>query len=195
MNLCHHRDDFGIDAEWNFFTSDGKGPCDGVGGTVKRLAAIASLQRPYDEQILTAKQLYTFKKEKIVNIKCHFSTNKEHEEESQLLQQRHSNARSIAGTQKLHHLKPVSLISLEVKRFSLSNDSNIEKVTEEEELLPEEKIHGFVTAGYDVHWWVAYMMKKTSENREVKVPFLHSHGPNPSFVYPARQDELILPYS
>ena len=43
LNLCHHESDFGLDAEWNFFaTSHGKGPCDGVGGIVKRLAARAS---------------------------------------------------------------------------------------------------------------------------------------------------------
>ena len=46
MNLCHHYTDYGIRAEWNFFaTSHGKSPCDGIGGTVKRLAARASLQR------------------------------------------------------------------------------------------------------------------------------------------------------
>jgi hypothetical protein len=42
-NLCHHEEDFGMIAEWHFFaTSHEKGPCDGVGGTVKRLAAQAS---------------------------------------------------------------------------------------------------------------------------------------------------------
>jgi hypothetical protein len=45
INLCNHYNDFGITAEWNFFcTSHGKLPCDGIGGTVKRLAAHASLQ-------------------------------------------------------------------------------------------------------------------------------------------------------
>ena len=40
LNLCHHRNDFGIPAEWHFSaTSHGKGACDGLGGTVKRLAA------------------------------------------------------------------------------------------------------------------------------------------------------------
>lgn len=44
MNLCHHEDEFKIKAEWHFYaTSHGKGPCDGVGGTIKRLAARASL--------------------------------------------------------------------------------------------------------------------------------------------------------
>ena len=32
-------------------TSHGKGPCDGIGGTVKRLATKASLQRTLDCQI------------------------------------------------------------------------------------------------------------------------------------------------
>ena len=43
---CHHYEDFGIVAEWHFFaTSHGKGPPDGVGGTVEREAATASLQQ------------------------------------------------------------------------------------------------------------------------------------------------------
>ena len=35
-NLCHHLEDFELDAEWNFFaTSHGKSVCDGIGGTEK----------------------------------------------------------------------------------------------------------------------------------------------------------------
>ncbi len=57
--LCHHKDDFGIKAEWHFSaTSHGKGACDGLGGTVKRLAARASLQRPYNDQLMTPRQLF-----------------------------------------------------------------------------------------------------------------------------------------
>ena len=44
VNLCYHKTDFGCQAEWHFYaTSHGKGPCDGIGSTVKRLAAKASL--------------------------------------------------------------------------------------------------------------------------------------------------------
>ena len=36
LNLCHHKDDFKVAAEWYFSaTSHGKGACDGLGGTVK----------------------------------------------------------------------------------------------------------------------------------------------------------------
>ena len=38
--------------------SHGKGASDGVSGTVKRLAARASLQQPYDQQIMTPFQLF-----------------------------------------------------------------------------------------------------------------------------------------
>ena len=53
MNLCLHKQDFGLDAEWIFFpTSHGKSPCDEIGGSVKRHAAKRSLQRPMNNQIL-----------------------------------------------------------------------------------------------------------------------------------------------
>ncbi len=59
LNLTLHEDNFGIPAEWHFFaTSYGKIACDSIGGTVKRLAAKTSLQRPYNEQITTPRQLF-----------------------------------------------------------------------------------------------------------------------------------------
>ena len=64
INLCNHEADLGIQDEWHFSaTSDGKGASDGVGGTVKRLAARASLQRPYEQQIMTPLQLYEWASE------------------------------------------------------------------------------------------------------------------------------------
>ena len=61
INLCFHEKDFGVKAEWNFFaTSHGKSPCDGVGGTVKRLVARASLQATTSDHILTPLEMYTW---------------------------------------------------------------------------------------------------------------------------------------
>jgi len=68
-NLCHHEEDFQLQAEWHFFaTSHGKSACDSIGDTVKRLAARASLQRPFTNQILTPHDLYTWSTENIKNI-------------------------------------------------------------------------------------------------------------------------------
>ena len=53
LNLLHHETDFSKRVEWHFFaTLHGKNACDGVGGTIKRLAAYAILQRPTTDQIL-----------------------------------------------------------------------------------------------------------------------------------------------
>ena len=50
----------------NFFaTSHGKSPCDGIGGTVKRLTARASLQRLSQEQILTSDEMFAFCQQEI----------------------------------------------------------------------------------------------------------------------------------
>lgn len=61
INLSHHFEDFKLNAEWHFFvTSHGKRPCDGVEGTVKRLASKASLQRPYADQLTTPLSLHNW---------------------------------------------------------------------------------------------------------------------------------------
>ena len=53
--LCFHVADHEVTAAWNFLfaTSHGKSPCDGIGGTIKRLVARASLQATKEGQILT----------------------------------------------------------------------------------------------------------------------------------------------
>ena len=61
VSLCHHLNDFSIDCMCNFFTtSHGKSPCDRIGGTVRRLTARASLQRPISSQIFSAKTMLRF---------------------------------------------------------------------------------------------------------------------------------------
>ena len=53
INLCCHKNHFGINAEWVFFTtSHGKLPCDGIGGAVKCHTAKKSLERPLNDCIL-----------------------------------------------------------------------------------------------------------------------------------------------
>ena len=91
--LCFHKKDFEVDAEWHFFaTAHGKGPCDGVGGTVKRLATKACLQRPYDNQILTPHQLFDWAVENFKTVSFEFSTQEEHiETEIKFLEERFSN--------------------------------------------------------------------------------------------------------
>ena len=59
-NLLHHYTDFSVTADWNFFaTSNGKSPCDGIGGTVKWLVTRACLQAPRQGQILDSEPSFS----------------------------------------------------------------------------------------------------------------------------------------
>ena len=62
---------YGRKCTWSFFaTSHCKSPCDGLGCTIKRLAARASLQRPIDNQILSAIEMFKFCEKEIDGITC-----------------------------------------------------------------------------------------------------------------------------
>ena len=69
VNLCHHRLDHSIDVVWNFFaTSHGKSACDGMAGTVKRLATNASLMATEENHILMPLDLFDWASKNIRNI-------------------------------------------------------------------------------------------------------------------------------
>ena len=99
LNLCLHEEDFDIPAEWHFFaTSHGKGPSDGIGRTIKSEATKASLQRPYKDQILTALDLFHFVESSLNGINAEFLTCADWQTEDDLLRERFSIAKTIAGT-------------------------------------------------------------------------------------------------
>ena len=88
--------------------SHGKGPCNGLGGTVKRLAAKASLQRPYADQILTPRVLYDWAREAIERIHFEYVTKEDNIEEEDFLRERFLTALLITGTCKFHSYIPSS---------------------------------------------------------------------------------------
>ena len=196
INLCYHEADFGIHAEWHFFaTSHGKSACDGVGGTVKRLAAKASLQRPYDQQIMTPRQLYDWALENITATFFGYCSSEEYDKELVHLQGRFEKARTIPGTRKLHSFIPLSTEKIATRKYSASSVSKVEKVVAVDNELPLEQIKGFVTCLYNEQWWLACVLEIDLEEHEVKVSFLHPNGPSRSFKYPHIPDILWISVS
>jgi len=197
-NLCNHEQDFGMPAEWHFFaTSHGKGPCDGVGGTVKRLAARASLQRPYENQILTPRQLFEFGCASIPAVNFHFTSIEDHERESTILEKRFQATRTIAGTHRLHSFCPISADKLEVREFSANEEKRVECVFAHSSPTLDNIVNitantGYITAVYDHMWWLAYVTKTMPDSGEVEVSFLVPRGPSRSFHYPTRADILVI---
>ena len=168
VNLCLHEEEFGVPAEWHFSaTSHGKGACDGLGGTVKRLAARTSLQRPYNDQIMTPRQLYDWAKVSIPNIHFEYSSIDDYKKESEHLQQRFLTSRTIPGTRKYHSFVPISKDKVNVSFYSSSNTFKEEMVTLAHKDLSLDSIHGFVTCSSGGKWWLGCVIELFQEDDSV----------------------------
>ena len=201
MNLCHYYTDYGIRAEWNFFaTSHGKSPCDGIGGTVKHLAACASLQRPIDNQILTPLNLYDFCKESITGISFIYVDSDEVDNIKDNQEKRFSTGNTVAGTRDNHKFVPVNENQVCVSRISNDNTSFIANVNESYNnnstklvSLSDLSPGNFVACIYDAHWWIGHVCEISEEQEDVFIDFMHPHGMAQSFYWPSTKDNCWVP--
>lgn len=127
VNVSKHKEDYdGIECEWHFHaTSHGKGPCDGIGGTLKRKAARASLTEEFSNAISTPIQLYNWATVNL-NMKFSYVTNQDYEEKQRQLDSRFL-VKTIKGTQTFHAVIPTTDSKLKLKLFS--NDVNFKMHT------------------------------------------------------------------
>jgi hypothetical protein len=170
INLCHHNTDFGINAEWHLFaTSHGKGPCDGVGGTIKCLAASSSLQH---HQILTPAQLYSRAKQHFPSIHVQYVCNSEVEKTRHHPKLRFDSTRTVVRTRQYHAFLPISNTILTAKKYSRAQDSTVVAVGEsssQSHTIPFQTVTGYITIGYEGHWWLGYVLEKYEDNEEFKI--------------------------
>ena len=94
--------DFGVPAEWHFHaTAHGKGPCDDIGGNLKRLAARVSLQASSKDPILIADALYQWAKKNLVKTLVFFSPKENHTITAQELKSRFASTNAVSGYTKI----------------------------------------------------------------------------------------------
>ena len=107
LNLAYHEVDFGIPANSSHpATSHGKDPWDGVAGCAKREAALESLRRPLDNQILTATDFFVFIREKFKNLHVEFISSQSIKSlEKEKLVERFKLAKTIKGTLGFHRFE------------------------------------------------------------------------------------------
>ena len=67
---------------------------------MKHLAARASLQRPYNNQIMTPRQLYEWAVDNIQSVHFEYSSMEDYREEAEHLEQRFLVSRTVTGTRK-----------------------------------------------------------------------------------------------
>ena len=100
---------FGIYAKWNFFaTSHGKNACDGIGETIKRAAAKASLQRTNAQHILSSLSFYNFCVKYFTTINIHFISNDQLNMNKSSLEKRFKGSITVKGTRGFYRIVPMS---------------------------------------------------------------------------------------
>ena len=202
INLCKHEADFGVPAQWNFFaTSHGKSPCDGIGGTVKRLVARASLQAVSSGQILTPLDMFHWADRNISGIKFIYMTDEEvlqHCDDFNL-PERYSAVKTIAGTRSHHAFIPKSETELELKRISYDTDGKTVKLGSvsargDRAQVSFERLQPgyFVACGYDTHWFVGCIEERSDTEHDIKVNFMKREV-GVTLTWPTRKDICWIP--
>ena len=118
LNLCRHKSDFGIDAIWTFFaTSHGKSPCDGIGGTVKRLT-VQACKGLTQNKFSTVSSMLSFCKANIPGITFIYISKERMEDVRTELKERFAMGHTIPGTKSYHFFTPVNTNVIAFKRIA-----------------------------------------------------------------------------
>lgn len=195
INLLYHETDFAINAEWHFFaTSHGKSPCDGIGGTVKRLVARASLQAATSNQILNPCQMFKWVTANISGIRFFFISSVDIQEntKSYHLESRFSSIKTIPGTRSHHSFIRKGHNDIEMRRLSADNNGTTVVLTDNVLGDLDKYQPGKYTAClYDSGWYVGNIVERNDEQQDVLVNFMKRTGS--SFSWPSREDKCWVP--
>ena len=145
-----------------FATSHGKSPCDGIGGTVKRLVTRASLKQPISNQIFTADKMFQFCVEEIKGINLLFLKNQEIGNIRVNMEERYKRADTVPGTRSFHQFIPISDSIIGAKYvsddqyYAVQFNFNIVHLLGPGDSL---SLSQFVLCLYDRQYWVEIIME------------------------------------
>jgi len=197
-DLYDHRADFQLDAEWHFFaTSHGKSPCDGIGGTVKRVTARASLQATVDHQITTPHDMFLWAEKNIDGIKFFSVTGDNVRDNAKQfdLENRYLKVKTVPGTGSHHSFTPVSN-GLQMRRLSADAIFSVVQFDDGTSLgsIYEDYQPGqYVACVYDAQWYIGNIVERSDENSDVMVKFMKRSGLKLSWPAESRKDECWVP--
>ncbi|KAK3917885.1 DNA replication and repair protein RecF [Frankliniella fusca] len=201
LNLCNHEADFGFKASHTYFaTSHGKSQCDADGGSVKRKARKASLQRPLDKQIISAKDLYDFCTTEMKDTFIFkFISKVEVEPSRRLYQENMVNLETLPGTRSFHFMKPLNENTIACWRISNDQDEPTSLIHSLWEVLRPAASILYVSNGMYVvvrlakNRYLAQITDVYHEEKEADVSLLMPKLPSKQFYWPKEIKSATVP--
>ena len=113
-------------------------------------------------------------------------------------------ATTVSGTRSHHCFIPDSDKKLRVLRISgdasfyYTNVVKGKKTAKENDPPPHLTVYDYqpgqyLACSYDGKWWVGNIQEICMEEKDLKVSFMHPHGPSKSFKWPGNQDVCWVP--
>ena len=197
MNICRHSEDFDMEVvAWNFFaTSHGKGACDGIGGTVKRLARLESLRRDGKngkEFIDSFPKFYQYCVDNIKNIVFHKITAFDLEQARPVMNARYEHGDTVPGTRSFHQFIPSDVNVISYKRLSCDAFNAGSRNFSSLPVRRSYSVGRYVAAVYDLDWYIGLIEEQESPD-EYLISYMHPKNPRVNLNWPSRPDRLLTP--
>ena len=168
-NLNYHYTDYELKAALHFFaTSHGKSPCDGIGGTVKRLIARASLQ---NTPILNINEMYEWSTSHIDGVKIFKVTENEVESHINTFDLENRYFQKYNGIRSHHSFIPKDG-ALEMRRVSADEyyaEINLDNKSFQYDDIDVFKPEMYAACAYDDKWYIGNILEVSKEFGDVFV--------------------------
>ncbi|XP_034253085.1 uncharacterized protein LOC117652350 [Thrips palmi] len=193
MRDCQCFKKHGIRVKRNFHaTSHGKCLCDAASASVKRKVANASLQRPINEQIINALDVYQFCKSS--DLDMHFvmvyKADVDKVREAAKLQKE---LQAVPGTRSFHQYVPLNDNTVECRFTSFDEEPAIIHCMEEVASNMDIDVGKFVLVKFSRKKFIGFVTDFCEEDGEVELTLLHPKLPATSFTWPDDLSTIIVP--
>ncbi|KAE8737961.1 hypothetical protein FOCC_FOCC016570 [Frankliniella occidentalis] len=174
-NVWYHLKDFGILNEWHFFaTSHGKSACDGIGGTIKRLATYYAKQhKEPGSQITSARRLFEWAQSNVKGICTLWVSTQEVAAVERELKNRFDSAYKIDGIKSSHSVIPSqqepSVTIIKYSKAAVGVVRNIS--TAEDQTLKFTEVRGYIIFWdqQEPKWYLGYVNRTNEETGVISI--------------------------
>ena len=213
--VANHEAEFGVPANWNYFEAGhGKGPCDGVGGSAKRMANEAVKRQK--ATIQDASNVFAWASQTSTSsaVKYIFYSKDDYTKAEEKIARFYSDIRTVPGTLKVHAVAAINreqvctratscycdtclkkiqgsatpVESCEWTKFTI-RDPNTTSVNEQLSIAVGE----WIASKYDKKWFIGTIKEVDKEDGEACVKFMtrgRGKTARANFMWPEREDIL-----